>query len=224
MALDGAFVGTAVPVFTGSVIADRQPTGHGRRRRVGGSSANERGDRHRVAATSTQPVGAVIDAVMLNASRQHSLSFLGDNLATSVTAGVDRGGTGGIAYKTAADAHVISATAASGDIDLDLDQPVPAGIPSAWAPMTASAGNVTVTAERAILDDNGAALNITGQNIWLTSTGGGSAGGLAISMDTQASGWQSLRPSVEWLVRQTAALRYPQRQRAFRPAFNASSD
>ncbi len=48
-------------------------------------------------------------------------------------------------------------------------------------------GAVTITANNAILDENGAALNITANSVNLTSAYGGTAGGLAISLDTAAS-------------------------------------
>jgi hypothetical protein len=150
---------------------------------------------------------------MLNAAG-NNLSFLGDNLATSVTL-TSAGIGGGIGYNTAVDAHIVSATAATGDIVLTTISLPPAFL--GLGTITASAGNVTVTAEHSILDDNGAALNITGQNIWLTSNGGGAAGGLAISMDTQASGW--IKGKVNSGVGGIAI----RNQGDFGPLFNASN-
>jgi filamentous hemagglutinin family protein len=208
MALDRAFIGTG---NTGSVILT---TANGQWSQTAGGKITA----NSVAIVTgsgdvTQPVGAVIDAFMLNAAG-NSLSFLGDNLATSVTL-TSTGPTGGIAYNTAADAHIISATADTGDITLTTTSLPPAFL--GLGTITASAGNVTVTAEHAILDDNGAALNITGQNIWLTSNGGGSAGGLAISMDTQASGWikAKVNGGVGGIAIRNAG--------DFGPAFNASN-
>jgi hypothetical protein len=48
-------------------------------------------------------------------------------------------------------------------------------------------GAVTITANNAILDENGAALNITANSVNLTSMYGGTPGSLAISLDTAAS-------------------------------------
>jgi filamentous hemagglutinin family protein len=208
MALDRAYVGTGT---AGSVVL---ATSDGPWSQTAGG---------RIAANSvaivtgsgdvTQPVGAVIDAFMLNAAG-NNLSFLGDNLVTFVTL-TSTGATGGIAYNTAADAHIISATADTGDVTLTTISLPPAFL--GLGTITASAGNVTVTAEHAILDDNGAALNITGQNIGLTSNGGGAAGGLAISMDTQASGW--IKGKVNGGVGGIAI----RNSGNFGPAFNASN-
>jgi hypothetical protein len=49
-------------------------------------------------------------------------------------------------------------------------------------------GAVTITANKAILDENGAALNITASSLNLTSMYGGTAGSLAISAGTAVSG------------------------------------
>jgi filamentous hemagglutinin family protein len=208
MSLDRAYVGTG---NAGSVVlaTSNGPWSQTAGGRIAGNSVaivTGSGD-------VTQPVGAVIDAFMLNAAG-NNLSFLGDNLATSVTL-TSTGAGGGIGYNTAADAHIVLATATTGDITLTTTSAPPAFL--GLGTITASAGNVTVTAEHAILDDNGAALNITGQNIWLTSNGGGSVGGLAISMDTQASGW--IKGKVNGGVGGIAI----RNQGDFGPAFNASN-
>jgi filamentous hemagglutinin family protein len=208
MALDRAYVGTG---NAGSVVLATSdgPWSQTAGGRIAGNSVaivTGNGD-------VTQPVGAAIDAFMLNAAG-NTLSFLGDNLATSVTL-TSTGAGGGIGYNTAADAHIILATATTGDIMLTTTSAPPAFL--GLGIITASAGNVTVTAEHAILDDNGAALNITGQNIWLTSNSGGTAGGLAISMDTQASGW--IKGKVNGGVGGIAI----RNSGNFGPAFNASN-
>jgi hypothetical protein len=182
MALDGAFVGTGSSGVSGSVtlIASNGPFSQAAGGRIVGHDvtiATGTGD-------ATQPVGAVVDAVNLNASG-NNLSFLGDNLATNVML-ASTGAGGGIGYKTAADTHVVFATAASGNIDITSTN-VPA-VSIGLGTVTASGGDVTITAERAILDDNGAALNITANNISLNSTNGGTPAGLAISADTATSG------------------------------------
>ncbi len=51
----------------------------------------------------------------------------------------------------------------------------------------AGGGDIVITAGGAILDNNGGALNLTGDTVSLTSTNGGLASGLAISVDTAAA-------------------------------------
>jgi hypothetical protein len=133
----------------------------------------------------TQPVSAVIDATNLIASG-NNLSFLGDNTVTNVML-ASTGAGGGIGYNTMADTHIVTATAATGSIDITALATMPPATIGIGT-ITASSGDVSITAERAILDDNGAALNITAANISLASNGGGSAGGLAISVDTSTTG------------------------------------
>lgn len=106
-----------------------------------------------------------------------SISMTGNNLADHVVAST---ASGSINYNSAASTvHIDSATAVGGSVTLTSTAS------NAIALGTVSGSNVTVTAGGAILDDNAGAVNITSSgSISLTSTNGGSSGGLAISTDT----------------------------------------
>ncbi|MDD5250215.1 MAG: filamentous hemagglutinin N-terminal domain-containing protein [Rhodocyclaceae bacterium] len=66
---------------------------------------------------------------------------------------------------------------------IDLESSGDAAIGTIYAPT----GTVSIVAGGAIYDDNGSALNVTADNINLTSQNGGIAGQLAISLDTLAA-------------------------------------
>ncbi len=109
-----------------------------------------------------------------------SISLLGLNQVGSVTASADQS----IAYNTDGTVHLVSMTAPVG---ITVTSTAASGSDIGLGVLTSTGGDVSITADGAIYDDNGSTNNITANNITLYSINGGASGKLAISADTMVA-------------------------------------
>jgi filamentous hemagglutinin family protein len=113
-------------------------------------------------------------------SSSGNISLGGANQAGQVTATSDNYS---ITYNSDGTAHLVM-TAPTG---ITVTSTTASGSNLYLGLLTSTGGNVSVTADGAIKDDNGSGNNITANNIYLYSTNGGVSGQLAISADTRVA-------------------------------------